>query len=249
MVEKHLLQNLQQQGNDSKTPQSRAPFLEALKAIAPPILEGGKEQYFFPGHGGGKHIPTDFADLSAVSPWQFDVPELDGLDNIHNPEGPLLEALQLAAKLFGAKRSWFLVNGSTSGILIAIFSCIRVWCSTAGTQRVEEADKPLVFLVARDCHKSVFDALALSGRCDAVLLPCDMDEEFQVPLGVRIAAVREAVAQFEGRVCGLVLTRPSYQGVLAHGSAIAEMVELCHKHRIPGINNKKLIQFIMYYLL
>ena len=61
--------------------------------------------------------------LSVVCPWvthvrfissgifRYDLPELDGLDNIHNPEGPLLQALLLAARYFNAHRTWFLVNG------------------------------------------------------------------------------------------------------------------------------------------
>jgi arginine/lysine/ornithine decarboxylase len=43
--------------------------------------------------------------------FRYDLPELDGLDNIHDPEGPLLEAQSLAARYFGARRTWFLING------------------------------------------------------------------------------------------------------------------------------------------
>ena len=70
-----------------------------------------------------------------------------------------------------------------------------------------------MFLVARDCHKSVFDALMLMnigsvgvgggggvGGCDAVLLPCLTEQQFQVSLGLDASTVVAALDQYEGQV-------------------------------------------------
>ena len=136
-------------GNERDSAEGKSisiPFIDALKTIVPPIT-ACRQQYFFPSHNGGKHLPTSFTDLqnSNSNLWQYDVPELDGLDNIHNPQGPLLEALELATGLFGAKRTWFLVNGSTSGILIAILSCIKI-CRTILPTRVNLKSENVSFV-------------------------------------------------------------------------------------------------------
>ena len=70
----------------------------------------------------------DYIHSSSISSslYYYDLPELDGLDNIHSPDGPLLHALKLASNLYHSYRTWFLINGSSSGIMIAIFSFIYI---------------------------------------------------------------------------------------------------------------------------
>jgi hypothetical protein len=102
--------------------QEDIPLVSALYEVTPAI----KDRYFFPGHCGGEYVPKVLKRLYGSELFHYDLPELDGLDNIHCPEGPLLQALQLASKLFGAKQSWFLVNGSTSGILSAVLASVQM---------------------------------------------------------------------------------------------------------------------------
>lgn len=123
-----------------------------------------------------------------------DLPELDELDNLHSPQGPLKKALELAASLFGAKRTWFLVNGSTSGILIALLSCIRLH-----QQHHSTAQRSIV-LLPRDAHKSAFDALTVSQNCDAVLLPCTAEPDFGVTLGFTLDTVQRAIDLYGDQV-------------------------------------------------
>ena len=54
------------------------------------------------------------------NPYEIDITEIDGFDDLHAPEGILKEAMERAAKVYGAKQSYYLVNGSTCGILAAI---------------------------------------------------------------------------------------------------------------------------------
>ena len=51
-----------------------------------------------------------------------DATELTGLDDLHAPEGPIFEAEALLADLYHAKKSYFLVNGSTVGNLAMILA-------------------------------------------------------------------------------------------------------------------------------
>ena len=76
----------------------------------------------------------------------IDITEIEGFDNLHHAEGILREAQQRAAALYGSEETFFLVNGSTSGILSAIGAC----CGE-GT-----------LLMARNCHKSAYHAVFLN---------------------------------------------------------------------------------------
>ena len=59
------------------------------------------------------------------NPFSIDITEIDGFDNLHEPEGILLEGKERLAELYGAKESFFLVNGSTCGLLAAISAATR----------------------------------------------------------------------------------------------------------------------------
>ena len=65
------------------------------------------------------------AALDMPNPYTIDVTEIDGFDDLHHPEGILKEAQERAAKLYGAARSFYLVNGSTCGLLTAISAAAK----------------------------------------------------------------------------------------------------------------------------
>ena len=73
--------------------------------------------YHMPGHkrNNSMSIPYPLAET-----FKIDITEIDGFDNLHHPEGILKQAQERAAKLYGAEETFFLVNGSTCGILAAI---------------------------------------------------------------------------------------------------------------------------------
>jgi hypothetical protein len=64
--------------------QEDTPFLTALKNIHSTV----PHQFFFPGHSSGKFIPDLLKDVifNSRNPFEFDLPELDGLDNVHQPK-------------------------------------------------------------------------------------------------------------------------------------------------------------------
>ena len=186
--------------------QDCVPLMNALAEVLPPL----KERYFFPGHCGGDHAPKSLKRLYGSELFSLDLPELDGLDNIHCPEGPLLHALLLASALFGSARSWFLVNGSTSGILSAILAVVQIHqqrqrllreCTITG-HSVEKSDSLVhrsIMILGRDSHKASFDGLRLAD-CDGALLPCVQDQEFGIPLGANLDSIREALDSYGSQV-------------------------------------------------
>ena len=91
-----------------------------------------------------------------------------------------------------------------------------------------------MFILGRDSHKSAFDALSLA-ECDSILLPCYIDSNFYIPLGISYDSIHEALTVYGSRVCGVLLTRPSYQGVLTSTEELKRIIDLCHSHSVPVI--------------
>lgn len=54
----------------------------------------------------------------------IDITEIDGFDNLHAPEGILKEEMEYAARFYGVQDTFFLVNGSTCGLLAAISAAV-----------------------------------------------------------------------------------------------------------------------------
>lgn len=145
----------------------------------------------------------------------LDITEIDGFDDLHNAQGILREEMARAAALWGAERSFFLVNGSTCGLLAAVYA------AAGGGGRA---------IVARNCHKAVYHALELCGLTPRYLRP-----NWCAPLGVwgsvNPAEAARALDETPGARFVLV-TSPTYEGVLSDISAIAA---LCHARGVPLI--------------
>ncbi len=117
-------------------------------------------------------VPGGFPD-----PYGIDITEIDGFDNLHHAEGILKDAMNEAAAVYGADRSWYLVNGSTCGILSAVFAV------------TENGGK---ILTARNCHKAVYHAIYLN-RLKAEYLYPEEITEFGINGGIRAEDVRRAL--------------------------------------------------------
>ena len=103
-----------------------------------------------PGH---KRNPACAGFLEGLS-LRHDITEIDGFDNLHGAEGILKEAMECAAALWGTKRSYYLVNGSSGGILSAI---------RALTKRGDSV------LMSRFSHKSVYHSVEMCGLRPSIL--------------------------------------------------------------------------------
>ena len=97
-------------------------------------------------HMPGHKRNTDLAPYLSILSADLDITEIHGFGNLHDSEGILAERMEAAAKLWGSKRAWWLIDGSTAGLLAAIDAA-----TNAG-------DK---VLLGRNCHKSVYNACML----------------------------------------------------------------------------------------
>lgn len=140
------------------------PLVSALKASA----EQNVASFHFPGHNRGRAAPASFTRLIGKRPYLLDLPELPELDNLFCPQGPILEAQNEAAKLFGSSHTWFLVGGTTCGIQAAIMAT----CS------------PGEFLILpRNSHISAISAMVLSGAVPKYIVP-DYENDWDIAGGV-----------------------------------------------------------------
>ncbi len=95
---------------------------------------------------------------------RYDVTEIDGFDDLHDPHGVLQDAMDRAACLWGSDTAFFLVNGSTCGVLAAIRAAAK--CSGSGR-----------LIMARNCHRSVYNAVELCGLDAVYLTPPPVEQQ------------------------------------------------------------------------
>ncbi len=143
---------------------------------------------------------------------EIDITEIDGFDNLANPKGVLKELQDNWAKVYRADRAYISVNGSTGAILSAI-------CGT-----LKKGDK---IIMARNCHKSVYNAVSLM-ELECVYLFPEYDE-IGIAKGITKDAVYEAVKE-NSDAKFLVLTSPTYEGRI---SDIEEICRIAHCENIP----------------
>ena len=122
---------------------------------------------------------------------RLDITEIDGFDNLHDPEGILKDAEEKAAALYGADSCYYSVNGSTAGLLTAISAA------------VPEGGK---LILARNCHKAVYHAIEL-GQLTARWLTPPVDPQFGIYGSVRPADVAAALDAAPDACC-VILTSP-----------------------------------------
>ena len=190
--------------------QSLAPFLIALRGH----LGGAIAAFHTPGHNCGQRIPPEMEALVGGQAYGADLPDLPGL-GLFEADDAVAQAQDLAAELFGAERTWFLVNGSTVGILASILA-------TCGT-----GDK---IILPRNVHQSVISGLVLSGAVPVFVQP-EFDPRWDLAFCMTPASVAEALVRHpEARA--VLMVSPTYHGVCGDVRAIAD---LTHQHQIPLI--------------
>lgn len=171
--------------------------------------ESGIYPYHMPGH---KRQPCGALPRDM---YLRDITEIDGFDNLHQPEGILLELQQRAAALYGAEESFYLVNGSTCGILSAVSAALPVGGH---------------LLMARNCHKAAYHAAYLRTLTVSYLYPRIM-KEYDIFDAVTPQQVSEALER-NPDIGAVLLVSPTYEGRI---SPIRQISEIVHAKGIPLI--------------
>lgn len=165
--------------------------------------------YHMPGHKRrlyGK-MPSDV--------FEMDITEIDGFDNLHQPEEIIAELQERAARLYGADKSYYLVNGSTCGILSAISAALP------------EGGH---ILMSRNSHKSAYHAAYLRNLQITYLIP-EVVEGFDFFDAITPSQVEKAIEEHPD-IQAIFIVSPTYEGRIADINAIAGIV---HSKGIPLI--------------
>ncbi len=193
-----------------------------MEKILPPIcskLMGLKEENRIPFHmpGHKRRWPGDDLfpgaedhgkALGAI--YGMDITEITGYDDLHNPHGIIRESMDYLKEIYHTSASWYLINGSTAGILASISAVCR------------PGDR---ILVARNCHRSVYHALRLL-RLDSVYLYPGLCRKGEVIKGIGEEDRDRLVSLLETHhgVKAMIITSPTYEGLVSDVRTIKEII-------------------------
>ncbi len=163
-----------------------------------------KVSFHMPGHK-GKMLEgmNDFLENIL----KIDVTELSDTDDLYHANNIIAKGRNNLALFSHAKKSMYLINGSTSGIVASIMSVL------------DENDK---ILVEKNCHKSVINGVRLA-RGKSVEVECD---------GVCEQEILIENLKKDSSIKAVLITRPNYYGIY---QPIEKLVEYCHENKIKII--------------
>lgn len=182
-------------------------LLERLKDYS----KSGRYPFHMPGHK--RQMESFLRDFP--NPFSIDITEIEGFDNLHHPEGILMESMEWAAGIYGADKSFYLINGSSSGILSAI-------CGT-----VSFGEK---IIIARNCHKSVYHGVILKKLETVYIYPQIIDKLWIN--GEILPENVEKVLEDHPDAKAVLVVSPTYEGIVSN---IEEISRIVHKRGIPLI--------------
>lgn len=135
-----------------------------------------------------------------------DITEITGADDLHHPDGIIDRSQEKATRLFGTKKTLYFTGGSTAAVLSAITASVK-------------CGEPL--LVARNCHKSVYNAAFVNSLSVDYIMPV-WNGELSIYGEVTPSSVAEAFGK--NKYSALVVTSPTYEGIVSDIKGIAEVV-------------------------
>jgi len=177
---------------------ARTPFFDALRSY----VASAKDAWHTPGHFSG--------DALRGSPWVDDFYQFMGenvfttdlsvsvktLDSLMDPTGVIADAQQMAAKAFGARRTLFATNGTSTANKVILQTLIK------------PGEK---LLLDRNCHKSIHHGVVLSGA-RPIYLDSSVNRQYGIFGPVPRATIERAIEQHaDARL--LVLTSCTYDGL------------------------------------
>lgn len=187
--------------------QKKTPYLDALKKY----VKENVSPFDVPGHHMG-NVENDFKKLVGEMTYRCDVNAPRGLDNLNHPSGVLKEAQELMAKAYGADESFFLIDGTSCGILAMIMAV----CSAH--QKI---------IVPRNSHKSVINALVLSGATPIFITP-EFDYDLEIANQPSLEAYKKAMDENPDTRAVFVIN-PTYFGAVLD---LKELVSYAHERGI-----------------
>jgi lysine decarboxylase len=203
-------------GGEDRVPydQRETPYLDAALRYR----ATGYTPFHTPGHKLGKGAPAGLRDFMGDQALGVDLAMAGGVEDTRESTGLIHLAQGYAAEAWGADRSWFLVNGSSSGV----HSLLLTLGGPGET-----------VIVPRNAHKSMLAGLIFTGAMPLYMEPA-IDPEWGVPLQVSAADASAALEQAPD-ARALFVTSPTYNGL---GADLASISGLAHDAGVPFVTDQ-----------
>ncbi len=163
--------------------------------------------FHMPGHKGEaffrKYGYDDFLNRFV----DCDVTEIRGADNLFQPEGIIRDVMDRYAALYDVQNSYLLINGSSAGLIASVMASVR-----PGGK----------IIMARNCHKAVFNALTLAG-VEPVYAQPEFLEEYGISGAIAVEEIERCMDE-NPDADAVILPSPNYYGICSDIEAIAKAV-------------------------
>ena len=187
--------------------QEKTPFLDALKKY----VSENVSPFDVPGHHMG-NVDNDFKSYVGQMLYTVDVNAPRGLDNLNHPSGVLAQAQDLMAKAYHADEAFFLINGTSSGNIAMILATVHT------------GEK---IILPRNCHKSVINALILSGAIPVFVMP-QFDHNLEIANQPTLEDYERTINENLDAKAVFVIN-PTYFGACID---LKKLVDLVHSHNM-----------------
>lgn len=169
-------------------------------------LEKDAVAFHMPGHK-GSHIYRRFGYHEFLDRiMDYDITEIPGADNLFQTEGIIKGVQDHYAKLYDCRKSYLLINGTSGGNIAAVLASVN-----RGKQ----------LIMARNCHKSVFNALTLGGIRPVYAYP-EMIEAYGISGAITPGEIERLIKENPGAEA-ILITSPNYYGICSDLKSIAEI--------------------------
>lgn len=189
--------------------QQSAPIIDALKGY----VDDGVIRFHMPGHKGRPVGDNLLTSLLGKEVFAADVTNVPGLDDLHQTQGVIKKAQEMAARVFGADCTYFLINGSSCGLQALVMAVCN------------PGEK---ILVPRNMHRSILSGIILSGAIPIFFQP-EYDDNFGISLGTAPETIAQCLDAHPD-VRAVILVNPTYHGV---SSDVARIASIVHAFNIP----------------
>lgn len=185
----------------------KTPFIDALKEY----IKKDVVPFDVPGHHMG-NIENEATILLGHDLFRMDVNAPKGLDNLSSPTSVLLESEKLLAKATGADDAFYLINGTSSGILAMILAAV------GGREKL---------ICPRNIHKSVTNALIISGGIPVYVMP-QFDSNLEIVNQPSLDEWKKAIVNNPSAKAIFVIN-PTYFGSVCE---LKELTDFAHEHNM-----------------
>lgn len=183
-----------------------------LKKALEDFKNKGQLPLHMPGHKQGRGINPAWQNILGQAA-AFDYTELPATDDLSQATGPIKESQELLARLYGAQKSFYLINGTSGGIMAAVLAM------------ADQGDKVLLL---RNSHRSVSQGLILSGARPVYLRP-GIDPVTKINLPPTVEEIAQKLKEHPD-IKACFLTSPCFYGLSGY---LKDQIDLLHKHNIP----------------